>query len=105
MNVFDLTGLTINDFTWYEVGEISALISRGLPQVVDELAVDGSTLTVLIVSDMEIPGYDEMKVALVFNNLFLPVYENGDFYIKPDSSYATRKRSDGYVLLGVRNAS
>ncbi len=104
-NVLDLMVLTVDDFTWYEAGEITVFVERNLPQIVNELAVDGEDLTVTVVDNNEVPDYDEMKIAFVFKGLFLPVYENGDFYVKPDGSYATRKRSDGYALLGIRNES
>ncbi|ALR91317.1 hypothetical protein [Vibrio alginolyticus] len=104
-NVLDLMALTVDDFSWYEAGTITTFVERNLPQIVDELAVDGEVLTVTVVDSNEVPDYDEMKIAFVFKGLFLPVYENGDFYVKPDGSYATRKRSDGYALLGIRNES
>ncbi len=104
-NTLDLMAMTADDFTWYEAGEVTVFVERGLPQVVNELAVEGEDLTLAIVDSNEVPDYDEIKMAFVFKGLFLPVYENGDFYVKPDGSYATRKRSDGYALLGIRNES
>ncbi|EQB7930186.1 hypothetical protein ACYUFO_003516 [Vibrio parahaemolyticus] len=100
-----LMGITVDDFTWYEVGDVGAFVDRNLPQIVNELAAEGVPLTVVTVNQTEAPEYEEMQVALIFENLFLPVYENGDFYIKPNGKYATRKRSDGYALLGIRNES
>ncbi|EPM5416441.1 hypothetical protein ACTM2X_001280 [Vibrio parahaemolyticus] len=100
-----LMGIAVDDFTWYEVGKVESFIARSLPQIVNELAVDGEPLTAVTVNQTEVTGYEEMQVALIFENLFLPVYENGDFYIKPNGKYATRKRGDGYALLGIRNES
>ncbi|EIZ1550937.1 hypothetical protein ACWONS_003509 [Vibrio parahaemolyticus] len=105
MSILDLMGLTSDDFTWYEAGEVTAFVERGLPQLFNELAVEGEDLTITIVDNNEVPDYETIKVAFLFRGLFLPVYENGDFYVKPDGSYATLKRNDGYALLGIRNES
>lgn len=101
----ELMDLSIDDFTWYNIGSVSDFMERGLPQLVNELTVSGSALTVVAVGPNIATGYDEIKIAFVFNGQFLPVYETGEFYIKPSGSYATRKHSEGYALLGVRNAS
>lgn len=100
-----LMGITVDDFTWYEVGEVGAFVDRNLPQIVNELAVEGVPLTVATINEAEVPECEEMRVAFMFEGLFLPVYENGDFYIKPNGKYATKKRSDGCALLGIRNES
>ncbi len=63
-------GIAVDDFTWYEVGKVESFIARSLPQIVNELAVDGEPLTVVTVNQTEVTGYEEMQVALIFENLF-----------------------------------
>lgn len=105
MNTLDIMGLSVDSFAWFGVENIEVLVSRGVSQLIGEFTVKGEDLTVTIVDINEVPNYDTMKVAFMFRGVFLPVYESGDFYVKPDGSYATRKRSDGYALLGIRNES
>ncbi|KIP71406.1 hypothetical protein SN11_16850 [Vibrio harveyi] len=104
-SVLDLMGLTTDDFTWYEAGLIDDFVERNLPQIVGELAVNDEPLTVAVTEPDEAAGYDEVVVSFVFRNMFLPVLEDGDFYVKPNGRYATLKRNDGYALLGIRNES
>ncbi|CAH1521266.1 conserved hypothetical protein [Vibrio owensii] len=104
-DVLDLMGLTSDDFTWYEAGSVEGFELRSLPQIFGELLVEELPLTVATVNMSEIQEYDEMKVAFIFEGLFLPVLESGDFYVKPDGSYATLKRNDGIALLGILNES
>ncbi|HHY0466029.1 TPA: hypothetical protein ACVU43_003012 [Vibrio parahaemolyticus] len=105
MSALEIMGLSVRSFDWFGVENVDTLVSRGLPQLVGEFTVKSEDLTVTIVDNNEVPDYEIMKVAFLFRGLFLPVYENGDFYVKPDGSYATLKRNDGYALLGVRNES
>ncbi|PNP21959.1 hypothetical protein AL471_014380 [Vibrio alginolyticus] len=105
MNTLDVMGLSVDSFTWFGVENVDVLVARGLPQIVNEFTINSEPLTITVVDNNEVPDYDEMKIAILFKGAFLPVYENGDFYVKPDGSYATRKRSDGYALLGIRNES
>ncbi|MGD1455294.1 hypothetical protein [Vibrio harveyi] len=100
-----LMGLSPEDFTWYEAGLVDDFVDRDLPQMFGELAVENEPLTVAVVNQVEAIDYTEMKMAFIFRGLFLPVYEDGEFYVKPDGSFATLKRNDGFALLGVRNAS
>ncbi|MBD0785773.1 hypothetical protein HUO09_05430 [Vibrio sp. Y2-5] len=100
-----LMGLTTEDFDWYEVGEVDSFSARGIPQIVNELAINNESITVAVISDEVVPDFGTIKVALWFRSTYLPVYENGDFYVKSDGQYATVKRSDGYALLGIRNES
>ncbi|MFV0448063.1 MAG: hypothetical protein ACK5MF_06330 [Vibrio sp.] len=100
-----LGDLNQSDFDWYRVESVDALVERGLPQIINEYTVDGDNITINVIDNEVVPDYDTMKVAFVFRNQFLPVYENGEFYVKPDGSYATLKRSNGYALLGIRNES
>ncbi len=104
-DILELMGLDTDDFTWYEAGDIEAFVARGIPQIVDEIAIDGEPITVTVVDNIEVPDYDTMKIAFMHQSLFLPVYESGEFYVKPDGSYATLKRNDGFALIGVRNES
>lgn len=105
MNSFDSMGLSIEDFTWYPVGQASELVERNIPQIVNEFIVDGDALTIMIINELEVPSFNSFRMAFWFRGAYLPVYENGDFYIKVDGSLAARKRSDGSVVLGVRNES
>lgn len=105
MNSLDLMGLSQNDFTWYNVGKVDDWVARNIPQVVDEYTADGEDITIMIVNQTEVPNFDSFQMAFWFRDAYLPLYENGDFYIKADGSLAAKKHSDGYALLGVRNES
>lgn len=101
----ELMGLATKDFEWYEAGDVDAFVVRDIPQIVNELAINNQSLSIAVISSEVVPDFDTIKVAFWFRNTYLPVYENGDFYVKSDGKYATVKRSDGYALLGIRNES
>ncbi len=105
MNSLSLMELEIGDFDWYDAGLVADFVDRKLPQLFGELAINNEPLTVHIIDNTEVPDYDEVKVAFVFKGQFLPLYENGDFYVKPNGLYATLKRNDGCALIGIRNES
>lgn len=105
MNNFDSMGLSTEDFNWYPVGQVSEFVERNIPQIVNELIIDGDDLTIMIINSLEVPNFDSFRMAFWFRNAYLPVYENGEFYIKVDGSLASRKRTDGSVVLGIRNES
>lgn len=105
MDSLSLMGLTQNDFTWYNFGFTADFIKRNIPQIVNEYAVGEEDLTIMVLNQLEVPGFDSFKVAFWFRNAYLPLYENGDFYVKADGSLASKKQSDGYALLGIRNES
>jgi len=104
-NILELMGLTTNDFTWFESGDVTGFVERQIPQIVNELAVEGEPLSITVINENEVPDYQTMKIAFMFRGAFLPVYESGEFYVKADGSLATVKRNDGFALLGIRNES
>ncbi len=104
-DTLELMELSTDDFTWYEAGAVLTFVERNIPQIMNELAINGESVSIAVINSNEVPDYDAIKMAFWFRDTYLPVYENGDFYVKPDGSYATVKRSDGYALLGIRNES
>lgn len=105
MDSLSLMGLTQSDFTWYNFGYTSDFIKRNIPQIADEYTVADEDLTIMVLNELEVPDFNSFKVTFWFRNTYLPLYENGDFYIKADGSLGSKKHSDGYALLGIRNES
>ena len=88
-------------YTWYEIGSVVDWIARQLPQLTkSEIVLVGKPIDVLIVEDEVIPSYSIMKMAIVYDEAFLPVYENGDLFITHDNNHASIK-IDGVAYFGV----
>lgn len=96
-------GLSQENFTWYNVGLVSDFVSRNIPQIVNEYTVADEDITIMVLNVIEVPNFDSFKVAFWFRDTYLPVYENGNVYVKANGAFATEKYSEGQALLGIRN--
>ncbi|GLT13909.1 hypothetical protein GCM10007931_08830 [Vibrio algivorus] len=105
MNSLSVMGLSQEDFTWYNVGLVSGFISRNIPQIINEYTVADDDITIMVLNTPEVSGLDSFKMAFWFRDTYLPVYENGDIYVKANGAFATKKYSGGQALLGIRNES
>ncbi|MDG3034171.1 hypothetical protein P7245_22350 [Vibrio parahaemolyticus] len=88
-------------YEWYELGLVSDWVDRDLPQLTkSEITLNGKGIDVLIVEDETIGTYPLMKMAVVYDGNFLPIYEDGTIFTMHDDNYASIK-IDGVAYLGV----
>lgn len=103
MNIFMLHGLTALDFNWYFIGDIAKLKEKNIPQVTGELTVKNKPVIIDIIPSKYI--VDGMSsINLIYNNIYLIVLDDSNFYIHHSLMYATRRLNNG-LYIGLRNES
>lgn len=86
---------------WYRVDNAITLQNRIVPRVFDEYTLNGEPVDVLLVSS-DVDSTTNVKIALIYKEEYLPVYDDGWFFLSKSRIYVTKKNnSDNSVFIGI----
>jgi hypothetical protein len=70
-----------NDYQWYEAGKEADLLSRKLPQITNELAINGSKVIIYCSDPSIIQSDNNTGIAIGYKGFYAPVFRDGKYGI------------------------